>query len=120
MRRLLTLLTITLIAVCPPPGRHTVLAQQPPGTVTLRAARVLDGRGGTLQNAVVEISGDRIVRVDQRTGPVTVDLGAATLLPGMIDTHVHIGYPFREGRPGAATRARRPSRWRCSPPRTHG
>ncbi len=99
MRRLLTLLTITLIAVCPPSGGHTVLAQQPPGTVTVRAARVLDGRGGTLQNAVVEISGGRIVRVDQRTGPVTLDLGAATLLPGMIDTHVHIGWHFgKDGR----------------------
>ncbi len=76
-----------------------MLAQQPPGTVTVRAARVLDGRGGTLQNAVVEISGGRIIRVDQRTGPVTVDLGAATLLPGMIDTHVHIGWHFgKDGR----------------------
>ena len=70
-----------------------------PGTVTVRAARVLDGRGGTRQNAVVEIAGGRIVRIDERTGPVTYDLGSATLLPGMIDTHVHIGYHFgKDGR----------------------
>ena len=90
---------IALMAVCPPSGGHPVLAQQPSGTVTVRAARVLDGRGATLQNAVIEIAGGRIVRVDQRSGPVTHDLGTATLLPGMIDTHVHIGYHFgKDGR----------------------
>ena len=90
---------IALMAVCPPLGGHPVLAQQPSGTVTVRAARVLDGRGATLQNAVIEIAGGRIVRVDQRAGPVTYDLGTATLLPGMIDTHVHIGYHFgKDGR----------------------
>ena len=68
-----------------------MLAQQPSGTVTVRAARVLDGRGAALQNAIVEIAGGRIVSVDQRPGPVTYDLGTATLMPGMIDMHVHIG-----------------------------
>ena len=92
-------LAIALLAVCPASGGQPVLAQQPSGTVTVRAARVLDGRGATLQNAVIEIAGGRIVRVDQRPGPVTYDLGTATLLPGMIDTHVHIGYHFgKDGR----------------------
>jgi len=94
-----TLLTIALVTVCLPRGGPAVIAQQPMGAVTVRAARVLDGRGGTRQNAVVEIAGGRIVRVDERPGPVTYDLGTATLLPGMIDTHVHIGYHFgKDGR----------------------
>jgi imidazolonepropionase-like amidohydrolase len=100
MRRLrLTLLITTLIAVCLPLGRPAAIAQQPSSTVTVRAARVLDGRGGTRQNAVVEIAGGRIVRIDERSGPVTYDLGTGTLLPGMVDTHVHIGYHF--GKDGA-------------------
>ena len=101
MRRRLrfTLLITTLIAVCLPLGGLAAIAQQPAGTVTVRAARVLDGRGGTRQNAVVEIAGGRIVRIDERSGPVTYDLGTATLLPGMVDTHVHIGYHFdKDGR----------------------
>ena len=101
MRRRLrfTLLTIALIAVCLPWGGPAVIAQQPTRAVTVRASRVLDGRGGTRQNAVVEIAGGRIVRIDERSGPVTYDLGGATLLPGMIDTHVHIGYHFgKDGR----------------------
>jgi imidazolonepropionase-like amidohydrolase len=67
--------------------------------VTIRAARVIDGRGKTLQNATIEVNGAKIVAIDQRSGPVTYDLGAMTVLPGLIDTHVHIGYHFgKDGR----------------------
>ncbi|HUE87600.1 MAG TPA: amidohydrolase family protein [Vicinamibacterales bacterium] len=76
----------------------TVTLAQPP-SMTIRAARVLDGKGGQLANATVEIHGGAITAVDQRTGPVTHDLGNVTLLPGMIDVHVHIGWHFgKDGR----------------------
>ena len=63
-------------------------------SITIRAARVLDGVGGTLANGVVEVRGTKIVAVDQRTGPVTYDLGGATVLPGLIDVHVHLNWYF--------------------------
>jgi imidazolonepropionase-like amidohydrolase len=67
--------------------------------VSIRAARVLDGKGGVLNNAVVEVKGDQISAVHTRTGPVTYDLGTATLMPGLIDVHVHIVNHFnKEGR----------------------
>src|SRR3954471_8354068 len=85
-------------------------ATQPPATggrgqgrggggqpVTIRAARVLDGKGNVLQNGVVEVASGKITAVDQRTGPVTYDLGDATVLPGMIDVHVHINWYFGPG-----------------------
>ena len=62
--------------------------------VTIRAARVLDGKGNVLQNGVVEVASRKITAVDQRTGPVTYDLGDATVLPGMIDVHVHLNWTF--------------------------
>ena len=62
--------------------------------MTLRAARVLNGRGEMLTNAVVEVRGNRIIRIDQRTGPVTHDLGNATLMPGLMDVHTHIDWHF--------------------------
>ncbi len=66
---------------------------------TIRAARVLDGKGRVLTNATVEVRDGKIAAVDQRTEPVTYDLGSATLLPGMIDVHVHIGGHFgKDGR----------------------
>ena len=63
-------------------------------SVTIRAARVLDGRGQVLADAVVEVQGTRIVSVGPRPGPVTHDLGDATLLPGLIDVHTHIDWHF--------------------------
>jgi len=66
-----------------------VLAQAPV-PISIRAARVLDGRGGALENAVIEISGSKITKIEQRSGPVTYDLGNATALPGLIDVHVHM------------------------------
>jgi imidazolonepropionase-like amidohydrolase len=67
-------------------------------SITIRAARVIDGRGNVLQHATVEIKGSTIATIDQRSGPVTYDLGDRTLLPGLIDVHVHIGYHFKNGR----------------------
>jgi imidazolonepropionase-like amidohydrolase len=76
-------------------ARATIAQQPSASTVTIRAARVLDGRGKTITNGVVEVQGTRIVKVDQRPGAVTVDLGDATLLPGMIDVHTHVDWHFQ-------------------------
>ena len=65
-----------------------------PQQFTIRAARVIDGRGAVTPNAVVTIRDGRIAAVGATSGPVTIDLGSATLLPGFIDTHVHIGWHF--------------------------
>jgi imidazolonepropionase-like amidohydrolase len=69
-----------------------LVAQQQ--VITIRAARVIDGKGQLLKNAVVEVVGSKIAKVEPREGPVTYDLGPATLMPGLIDVHVHIGYHF--------------------------
>ena len=62
---------------------------------TIRAARILDGRGGVIENGVIEITKSKITKIDQRLGPVDYDLGGATVLPGLIDVHVHITYSLR-------------------------
>jgi imidazolonepropionase-like amidohydrolase len=90
------LIVLGLVAALP---SHRAIVDAQEQTITIRAARVLDGKGGSLNNATVEVRGGTIVKVDQRTGPVTYDLGNVTLLPGMIDVHVHIGYHFgKDGR----------------------
>ncbi len=63
-------------------------------TITIKAARVLDGKGGVLTNAAVTVQGSKIIGIDRNPGRVTYDLGDMTLMPGWIDTHVHIGNHF--------------------------
>jgi imidazolonepropionase-like amidohydrolase len=59
------------------------------------SARALDGRGGVIEGARVVIEGGRIVAVEKGMpgGPrPTIDLGALTLLPGLVDTHAHLAW----------------------------
>lgn len=62
--------------------------------MTIKARVILDGKGETTRDAIVTVRDGKIVRVGTGTGPATIDLGALTLLPGFIDTHVHIGWHF--------------------------
>ena len=62
--------------------------------IVIRSARVIDGRGHVFTNAAVVVDGHSIVRIDEKPSRVTYDLGDATVMPGGIDTHVHIGWHF--------------------------
>jgi imidazolonepropionase-like amidohydrolase len=71
-----------------------VAEAQPTDALTIRAARLIDGRGHLLTNQTVTVRGSKIERVSSSSGTPTYDLGQLTLLPGFIDTHVHIGWHF--------------------------
>ncbi len=101
----MVLISGILVALC---AGAPAAAPQTPASITLRAARVFDGRSGQLlRNAVVEVADGKIVFVGPRAGTVTHDLGDVTLMPGMIDVHTHIDWHFgpdgkyNSGRPGA-------------------
>lgn len=59
--------------------------------IALRAARLFDGMN-LLDDRTVVIEGERIleVRADPPAGAELIELGDATLLPGLIDTHTHL------------------------------
>jgi len=66
-------------------------------TVAIRAGRLFDPKSGTdLQNQVIVVSGDRITDVGPAStvkipaGARVIDLSFATVLPGLIDGHVHL------------------------------
>jgi imidazolonepropionase-like amidohydrolase len=72
-------------------------AQSAAHLILVKAARLLDPRtGNVLSPAAVLIEGDKIKQVGTPSqigspaGAKVVDLGSATLLPGLIDSHTHL------------------------------
>lgn len=66
--------------------------------ISIAAGTLLDGRGGRQRDVIVTIDGTTISSVAPRgardAASCTYDLSRLTLLPGLIDTHVHIGWHF--------------------------
>ncbi|HEV2743695.1 MAG TPA: hypothetical protein VGV91_11100, partial [Rubrobacter sp.] len=69
------------------------------GDLVLSNARVLDGRGGIAERATVRLSDGRVAEVlpgyDAKAGgPDMIDLSGTTLMPALVDAHVHLSsYP---------------------------
>jgi imidazolonepropionase-like amidohydrolase len=67
-------------------------ADAPPKVVVLRAVRLIDGRGGNVVSpGVIVVRGNRIESIGGAApaDAQVIDLGDMTLLPGLIDAHVH-------------------------------
>src|SRR5581483_11161633 len=91
MRWKCTVTTLISLAAC------TVVFSQTPQTVAIRAGRLFDPKSGQmLANQVVLIQGDRIAQVGAAAnvtipaGAKVIDLTRASVLPGLIDGHVHL------------------------------
>jgi imidazolonepropionase-like amidohydrolase len=70
-------------------------AQTQPHVIVLHAARLLDVEGGkTVTPGEVLVDGERIVAagssVARPMGAEVIDLGDTTLMPGLIDAHIHL------------------------------
>jgi len=105
MRRVRLALAVTVVlglsailrgqgGIASAPARFLAPATQ---SIAVRAGRLFDSRTGTmLTNQIVLVRGDRIVDVGPSAAiPAdarVIDLSGATVLPGMIDAHVHV-YP---------------------------
>jgi len=87
-------LTLGLALLCAVP----LSAATPPAAaprIAVRAAHLIDvAAGKRVDDVVVLIEGDRITQVGSGlaipAGARVIDLGAATLLPGLIDVHTHL------------------------------
>jgi imidazolonepropionase-like amidohydrolase len=67
-------------------GKRTVIA----------VGTLIDGRGGVVRNTRLVIEDRKIAAIDPGAGPVDIDLSRQTLMPGWIDTHVHLNWHFNE------------------------
>lgn len=84
-------------------------ATQPAAPLIVTAAKLLDVRKGSyVEKAAIWIEGDRIKEVGPASdieahapkGAKVIDLGGATVLPGLIDCHTHIMARIPQGEDG--------------------
>lgn len=98
MRRFVGALLLSLLAWQPAAQSQSGQSAEkatPPKRLAVRAARMVDVKSGAVvQNAVVLIEGERVTAAGPRlsvpAGVEVIDLGDATLLPGLIDCHTHV------------------------------
>src|SRR5216683_5700765 len=95
MRKLCTMLAALFFLLFP---IGHIVAQSPAAVTLVRAGHLLDPKtGNVLSPAAVLIEKGKIKEVGSPTqlqahapGATTIDLGTATLLPGLIDSHTHL------------------------------
>jgi imidazolonepropionase-like amidohydrolase len=62
--------------------------------IVLNTTTILDGKGAALKNRQIVIENGRIVSVGEPKLPATYNLSGLTVMPGWIDTHVHMDWHF--------------------------
>jgi imidazolonepropionase-like amidohydrolase len=62
--------------------------------VVIAVSSALDGKGRVLFDTRIVVSGSKIVAISPKASPITYDLRGLTVMPGWIDTHVHITSSF--------------------------
>jgi imidazolonepropionase-like amidohydrolase len=95
-------LVLTVALAVAPAGAQQAPLVPATGPITIHSSRLIDGRGHELRDVLITVRGGRIERLDhdvgRRSAAATYELGAATILPGLIDVHVHPGwYINRQG-----------------------
>ena len=64
--------------------------------VVIAVGTALDGRGGVLRDTRLVIQNGKIAAIDPKASPIDYDLRTRTVMPGWIDTHVHLNWHFND------------------------
>jgi imidazolonepropionase-like amidohydrolase len=67
--------------------------------VVIKTTELFDGRGHLLKNQEIVVENGKITRIGPAKSKPDIDLSGMTVMPGMIDTHIHATWYFnKEGR----------------------
>ncbi len=64
--------------------------------LVIQTSTILDGKGGTVRNAQIVVDGTKIVSVGPGRAAADYDLRGLTVMPGWIDTHIHLNWHMDE------------------------
>ena len=84
------------LILCAAAKNNSVTVPAEKKRVVIAAKMLFDGRGKVLRDTRIVIEGSKIVALDPKAMPVDYDLRAFTVMPGWIDSHVHITWSFGE------------------------
>src|SRR5215831_9387060 len=62
--------------------------------IVIKASTLLDGKGGVIKDTAIVIQGGKISKLDPNAQGTVYDLRGLTVMPGWINTHLHIGAHF--------------------------
>jgi imidazolonepropionase-like amidohydrolase len=75
-----------------------VRSQAPAGVTAFEGARLITGDGSSIENSAFVVANDRITAVGRRgevavpSGATRIDITGKTVMPALVDDHVHMGY----------------------------
>jgi imidazolonepropionase-like amidohydrolase len=75
------------------PFLAALAAAQP---VVIKTSTLIDGKGRVLKNQEIVIEAGKIASIGPAKQKPTIDLSGLTVMPGWIDTHVHITWYFNQ------------------------
>ena len=87
---------LIMFAVCATAQTNSGTVKTPKKRIVITASMLLDGRGHVSRDTRIVVEDSKIVALDPKAAPVDYDLRSFTVLPGWIDSHVHITWSFGE------------------------
>src|SRR5947207_3151975 len=95
-RASIILCLLAILVICASAQKNPTTVQAQKRRIVIGASMLLDGRGHILRDTRIVVEGSKIVALDPKASPVDYDLRNFTVLPGWIDSHVHITWSFGE------------------------
>ncbi|HEY4257403.1 MAG TPA: amidohydrolase family protein [Candidatus Udaeobacter sp.] len=93
-RRAIALCVLGALILSATAQANPATAQTQKKRIVIAAHMLLDGRGHVAHDTRIVVEDSKIVALDPKASPVDYDLRGFTVLPGWIDSHVHITWSF--------------------------